>query len=59
MRFDKFGLIAITAGVLLLAGMMHFVYAWQWTIALTALVAGGVMVFGLFMLFIGLLLIFL
>ncbi|NYZ79748.1 hypothetical protein H0N95_00685 [Candidatus Micrarchaeota archaeon] len=59
MRFDKFGLIAIIIGALVLAGMMHYVYAWNWATALVALVSGGVLVFGLFMLLIGLMLIFL
>ncbi|MEM0372522.1 MAG: hypothetical protein QXO69_01635 [archaeon] len=59
MRFDKFGIIAIIAGLMVLSGMMHFAYAWNFVSALTALITGGVLVFGLFMLFIGLLLIFL
>lgn len=59
MRFDKFGLIAIITGLLVLTAMMQFYFAWNWLALLMGIITGGILVFGLAMLLIGLLLIFL
>ena len=58
MKFDKFGLIAVLVGIIVLAGM-QMLYYHSWTALLLGLVTGGIAVFGITMLIVGLLIMFL
>jgi hypothetical protein len=59
MRFDKFGIIALIVGLILLAGVMHFHFSWEWVAAIIALIVGAILVVGILLVVIGILLLFL
>jgi MFS superfamily sulfate permease-like transporter len=57
MKFDKFGLIAVLTGIIVLVGM-QMLYYHSWMALLAGLVTGGIAVFGITMLIVGLLIMF-